>query len=100
MREDIANVPEPEPTGYRSEIRDMKIPARYVKSKIRKLRVDGAAGPDRIGPLMLKKLAEEIAWPLSKDKVMHSSLREGVVPEDWRTANVHVRIPATTGRFH
>jgi Reverse transcriptase (RNA-dependent DNA polymerase) len=36
--------------------------------------------------LLLKKLAEEIAWPLAK--VMRSSLHEGTVPEDWRTANV------------
>jgi ribonucleases P/MRP protein subunit RPP40 len=55
-------------------------------AKIQKLRMDRAAGPDRIGPLLLKKLADEIAWPQSK--VMRSSLREGAVPEDWRTTNV------------
>jgi Reverse transcriptase (RNA-dependent DNA polymerase) len=35
---------------------------------------------------LLKKLAEQLAWPLAK--VMRSSLQEGAVLEDWRTANV------------
>jgi Reverse transcriptase (RNA-dependent DNA polymerase) len=57
-----------------------------VKEKIKKLREDSATGPDSIGPLLLKKLANELAWPLAR--IMRSSLREGVVPEDWKTANV------------
>jgi hypothetical protein len=48
--------------------------------------VDGAAGPDGLGPLVLKKLIDEITPPLAK--VMRLSLSEGAVPEDWRTANV------------
>jgi Reverse transcriptase (RNA-dependent DNA polymerase) len=39
-----------------------------------------------MGPLLFKELVEEIAWPLAK--IMQSSLWEGAVPEDWRTANV------------
>jgi Reverse transcriptase (RNA-dependent DNA polymerase) len=85
-REDVANVPDPEPTGCREELKDVKITAKDVKAKIKKLRADGAAGPDGMGPQLLKQLAEEIAWPLAK--VMRASLREGVVPMDWRTANV------------
>jgi Reverse transcriptase (RNA-dependent DNA polymerase) len=85
-REDVTNIPDPEPTGCRQELSGVNITVRAVKDKIRRLRVDGVAGPDRIGPLLLKKLEEEIAWPLTR--VMRVSLRDGSVPEDWRTANV------------
>jgi Reverse transcriptase (RNA-dependent DNA polymerase)/Endonuclease-reverse transcriptase len=85
-REDVTNIPDPEPTNCRQELSGVNITVRAVKDKIKRLRVDGAAGPDRIGPLLLKRLVEEIAWPLTR--VMRASLREGSVPEDWRTANV------------
>jgi hypothetical protein len=39
-----------------------------------------------LGPLILKKLIDQIAVPLAI--VMRTSLKEGSVPEDWRTANV------------
>jgi hypothetical protein len=85
-REDTANVPEPADMGCRDELKHVNVSVRAVKDKIRKLRVDGAAGPDGIGPLLLKKLADEIAGPLAQ--IMRASLRDGSVPEDWRTANV------------
>jgi hypothetical protein len=85
-REDTASIPDPQPTGCRHELRNIKISERAIKTKIRKLRVDGAAGPDGLGPLVLKKLIDEITPPLAK--VMRLSLSEGAVPEDWRTANV------------
>jgi hypothetical protein len=85
-REDAANIPDPEPTGCREDISTVKITAKEVKVKIKKLRTDGAAGPDGMDPFLLKQLLEEIAWPLSK--VMRASLQEGAVPADWRAANV------------
>jgi hypothetical protein len=85
-REDTTNVPEPEDTGCRDELRSIKITARAVKEKINKLRVDSAAGPDGIGPLLLKKLADTVAAPLAK--IMQASLNDGTVPDDWRNANV------------
>jgi hypothetical protein len=62
------------------------ITERSIKEKIRRLRVDGAAGPDSLGPMVLKKLGDELSAPLAS--VMRTSLKEGAVPEDWRTANV------------
>jgi hypothetical protein len=85
-REDTVNVPDPADTGCRDELRDINISVRAVKGKIKKLRVDAAAGPDKIGPLLLKKLVEEISLPLAK--IMRASLQEGSVPVDWRAANV------------
>jgi hypothetical protein len=86
MREDTTTVPEPERQQYGQEIRTVNISARKVKEKIRKLREYAASGPDNIGPLLLKKLAYELAEPLAR--VMRQPLEEGLVPEDWRTANV------------
>jgi hypothetical protein len=85
-REDTANIPDPEPTGCRREVKGVNISVRGVKDKIRKLKVDGAAGPDGMGPLLLKKVIDEIASPLAT--IMKKSLKEGAVPEDWRSANV------------
>jgi hypothetical protein len=85
-REDTSNIPDPEPTGCRQELKGVNISARAVKEQIRKLKVDGAAGPDGLGPLVLKKLMDQIAEPLAV--IMRTSLKEGVVPEDWRSANV------------
>jgi Reverse transcriptase (RNA-dependent DNA polymerase)/Endonuclease-reverse transcriptase len=85
-REDTTNILDPETTGCRSTISDVKITAKEVKGKIKKLRTDGAAGPDGMGPLLLKELVEEISWPLAK--IMRTSLQSGEVPEDWRTANM------------
>jgi hypothetical protein len=85
-RENVTDVPDPQPTGCRHEIKNVKISERAIKVKIRKLRADGAAGPDGLGPLVLKKLIDEITPPLAK--VMRLSLKEGVVPDDWRKANV------------
>jgi hypothetical protein len=69
-------------TAEDKEVNDVKITVRAVKDKIRQLRVDGAEGPDKIGPLLLKKLVDEIA------KEMSVSLRDGMVPDDRHTANV------------
>jgi hypothetical protein len=85
-REDTANIPDSEPTGCRREVKGVNISVRGVKDKIRKLKVDGAAGPDGMGPLLLKKVIDEIVPPLAT--IMKKSLKEGAVPEDWRTANV------------
>jgi hypothetical protein len=64
----------------------VRITERLVKEKIKKLKTFSSAGPDGIGPQLLQELREEVAPALT---VMFSqSLRSGVVPEDWRNANV------------
>jgi hypothetical protein len=72
-REDTTNIPDPQPTGCRHEIKNVKISERAIKVKKRKLRVDGAAGQDSLGPLVLKKLIDEITPPLAR--VMRLSLK-------------------------
>jgi Reverse transcriptase (RNA-dependent DNA polymerase) len=57
-----------------------------VVRKLKKLRADSAAGPDNIHPRILVECAEEIAEPLAE--IFRKSLRETVVPRDWKTATV------------
>jgi Reverse transcriptase (RNA-dependent DNA polymerase) len=85
-REHTANIPEPEDVANGHRLQNVNITVKAVKDKIRGLRTDSATGPDGIGPLLLKNLADELALPLAK--VMRQSLSEGTVPEDWRQANV------------
>ncbi len=69
-----------------ADIGEIKVTVNMVREKIDNLRVDSAAGPDKIGPRLLQELKEAVAPPLAE--IFNSSLREGKVPEDWRCANV------------
>ena len=65
---------------------DVVITPRMIKEKIKNLKETSAAGPDGIGPRMLKELVDEIAPALVI--IFQRSLQYGEVPEDWKTANV------------
>jgi hypothetical protein len=57
-----------------------------TKEKIRKMRPNLVAGPNKIDPGLLQNVLDEVAPAL---KVIYQrSMDEGEVPEDWRTANV------------
>lgn len=85
-REDLTSVPEPEELVTDSLLRSMKFTVRDVKKKIRGLKNESAPGTDGITTLLLKELAEETAPALAM--IFTKSLDEGVVPTDWREANV------------
>ena len=54
--------------------------------KLLNLNPNKASGPDKISPRLLKELHHKIAPILTK--VFRSSLKFGIVPEDWKTALV------------
>ena len=56
-----------------------------VKKKLAALK-NGASGPDGISPKFLKEYADELAPALTM--IFNKSMEEGLVPEDWRVANV------------
>ena len=85
-REDSANVPDPTAMVLGSLLESLDIKVSAVKKKIRGLRAEVAAGPDGIGPRIIKELQEELAPALAH--VFRRSLAEGVVPADWKKANV------------
>jgi len=57
-----------------------------VRKKLDRLRSDKAARADDLSPRILNKLKEEICYPLTV--IMQSSLESGVIPSDWKTANI------------
>ena len=50
---------------------------------LRKVKVNKATGPDDIPAWILRDFADELAAPLAS--IYNSSLREGVIPDLWKT---------------
>ena len=57
-----------------------------LRKKIMKLKVGSAPGPDSISVKFLQTFCDEISVPLSL--IFNLSMGEGLVPSDWRNANV------------
>ena len=69
-----------------STLEDMWIDSDTVKKKILKLKPSSAPGPDKMSARFLIMNVEALAPALSI--IYNESLQTGVVPEDWRRANV------------
>jgi hypothetical protein len=68
------------------ELSDMIFHSDEVLNKMQKLKEGKAAGDDGFIPEFLKKIAPCICEPLAT--IFNCSMKEGVVPLDWRLANV------------
>ena len=68
------------------ELSNMLIDEITVGKTLDKLRPDKAAGADDLSPRFLAELKEELCHPVTK--IMKASFDTGVVPDDWKTANV------------
>jgi hypothetical protein len=79
-------VPEEDPMEYGEELTNMEITVEKIASKIKKLRPSSAPGPDKIGPGLLQQLQTEVTPILAS--IFKKSLETGIIPDDWRTANV------------
>ena len=69
-----------------SVLSDITISSFKVKKKIEELKPNSAPGPDNITPRFLKLNAEAMSTALAV--IFNKSLQTGVVPEDWKSANV------------
>jgi hypothetical protein len=85
-REEAGEAPDPENLQTESVLPTIQFRVSDVRKKIRSLKTEGAAGPDGIGPHVLRELQQEVAPALAA--VFTKSMEEGVVPADWRDANV------------
>ena len=65
---------------------DIQIDEAMTRKGLDRLRPDKAAGVDDLSPRLLLELKDEICYPLTK--IMLQSYNSGVVPEDWKSANV------------
>jgi hypothetical protein len=68
------------------ELRDIQFTGSEVLNKINKLKNGKAPGDDGFIPEFLKRIGDYISEPLAK--IFNLSMQEGIVPEDWRIANV------------
>ena len=86
QQEEPQTVPEATKHPTKSTCRGVNFRPSIVKKMIKKLKANSAPGPDGITPRLLQELVEEVATPLSH--IFTKSMAEGIVPEDWRIANV------------
>ena len=65
---------------------DMQVTPESVCKKLKNLNPNKAHGPDAIPSRVLKELHKELSLPLST--LFNKSITEGVIPKDWKEANV------------
>jgi len=88
-KEDTANVPTAKPifTGSEAEtLTTLDINDDMIRKKLSLLRSDKSPGNDALSSRLLREIQEELVHPLRI--LFTKSLRNGLIPEDWRTANV------------
>ena len=68
------------------ELSEIQVSREVVLGKLNGLKADKSPGPDGLHPRVLKEVATEIVDALVI--IFLNSLYSGVVPEDWRVANV------------
>jgi len=68
------------------ELSDIHVTEDIIQKKLRRMCMDKATGVDELVLRFLAALSDEISVPLNI--IYNRSLREGVVPKDWRDANV------------
>ena len=79
----IPNCPDP-PVGF--AIYGTYFDTETVKKKILKLKYSNSSGPDKISSRFLIDHVDSLSLPLSL--IFTKSMQSGVVPQDWRDANV------------
>ena len=74
-------------TGCESDkLLEIHIELETVQKVLDKFRCDKAAGTDELSSRLLVELKEDICYPVMK--IISESLRSGIVPDDWKSANV------------
>ena len=69
-----------------SQLSHLEVTPTEVENQLKSLNVNKAKGPDGIPGRLLKECAKEISSSLAK--LFNKSLRVGMVPKDWKLANI------------
>ena len=88
-REDTSSLPVPETkfNGTEGErLGQLVITPEVLANKINNMKDNKSPGVDGIAPTILKETVEQISKPLAH--VFNMSLREGIVPLEWKEANI------------
>ena len=81
------NTPVPDPDGDPPPpMKDITVTEEGVKRLLQKTNPQKTSGPDMIPARSLKECAEDLAPILTV--IFSKSLQAGIVPDDWKTANV------------
>jgi len=84
--DDKSKIPPPCSNFASSSLNNIKIRAKVVKTKLLHLKSSKATGPDGIPARVLRECADVLSKPLSS--LFSLSLFHGVVPKEWKCANV------------
>ena len=87
--EDTENLPQlqtPAERGIRTLLENIDITAATVESKLKKLNIKKAQGPDSIHPQLLRETRAEIAEPLSD--LFKKSLSTSEIPTPWKVGRI------------
>ena len=84
--EENDQIPEFEENIYDSALMDIEINEEQNSKIINELKPNKSQGFKRIHPRILKETNQCITSPL--EKICRKSLDEGILPDDWKTANV------------
>lgn len=85
-KEDLQSVPDCDDKNFSTVLDDIEIDNSTVLKLLRTLDISKSAGPDGMHPRVLKELADVVFEPLAD--VFRKSLSEGIVPTQWKEANV------------
>lgn len=84
--EGIGPIPDATRLPSATVLNNLEFNEATIRSKIDKLKPNTSPGPDKISAYILKEIRDEISLPLSI--IFKKSLEGGVVPDDWKKANV------------
>ena len=88
-REDISSLPVPD-SKFQEATSDylgqLIVTPEMVAKKIKAIKHNKSPGVDGIPPKLLMETVEQISIPLAR--VFNLSLKEGVVPFEWKEANI------------
>ena len=88
-KEDTSSLPVPftKFEGNKSEhLGQLFVNPEMIEKKIKKMKDNKSPGVDGIPQKLLKEIVEQISTPLAK--VLNLSLDEGIVPSEWKEANI------------
>ena len=76
--------------GNKSEhLGQLFVTPEMIANKIKKMKDNKSPGVDGIPPKLLKEIVEQISTPLAK--LFNLSLEQGIVPSEWKEANITPR---------
>ena len=84
--EEDENLPRNPPSHDCPEMADIHFTPQTVEEVLKHLKNSSSPGPDEISQRVLKETAHEVSLPLCI--LFNKSMNSGIVPADWRCANV------------